>query len=206
MPKSIDCWNGHEFLSAIHKDTYGKKGSALALGHQIQAQRVSRRWGIFVVPSWGMITKRIRILANYVVENREVPFGTARCYKIVLDFQTGEPRRKKLAGDLSFPDMSNSPAYIRLAQLKQDYLDNSFEMADDVDTKQERTKMKNTIQYTQWGTIAQHHIRSGLGQRGTVRRMKEQQEEYKDMGMEMVDPPVLSTLNGWIQKLEWEVK
>jgi len=183
-----------------------QRNTALHLGHQIQAARVARRWGIFVVPSWSMITKRIRTLSNYVIENNETPFGSARAYKIILDFKTGDVRRARLGQSFAFCDMSESPCYIRLAKLKQEYLDNSFKMADDEDNKQEQIKLQNTIQYTQWGTIAQQHILSGLGQRGTVRRMKEQHEEYRDIGMEMVDPPVLSTLNGWIQKLKWELK
>tara|TARA_R100000655_G_scaffold27564_2_gene56103 strand:+ start:483 stop:1355 length:873 start_codon:yes stop_codon:yes gene_type:complete len=190
-------------LSAAEAQRW-QRNTALQLGHQIQAARVARRWGIFVVPSWSMVTKRIRTLSNYVVENNETPFGSARAYKIILDFKTGDVRRQRLGQPFAFPDMSESPAYIRLAKLKQEYLDNSFKMIDEEDTKQERIKLKNTTQYIQWRTIALHHLRSGLSQRGTVRRMKEQQEEYRDMEMEMVDPPVLSTLQRWIKVCEWK--
>lgn len=127
----MDAWSAAKQKTALILDeanVFGleaqrwQKTETLTLSHLVQVQRVKQIWTITTCGSWQHITKRVRELANYNLVCDEVP-GKCVAYKIIVNFQDGKVRRKRLGQPFNYPNTEHTEAYQYLAELKDKYLE-----------------------------------------------------------------------------------
>lgn len=163
----MDAWSAAKQKTALILDeanVFGleaqrwQKTETLTLSHLVQVQRVKQIWTITTCGSWQHITKRVRELANYNLVCDEVP-GKCVAYKIIVNFQDGKVRRKRLGQPFNYPNTEHTEAYQYLAELKDKYLEEFRENYESV-TSEKKVKTEKQIRRLALGEVfhKMHHV------------------------------------------------